>query len=69
MEVDGGSELVDLASSPEPEHKAALVGALAALMEWRMRHSEHVLTHFNNRAEGSVQTQPTLHESAVAARL
>ena len=63
MDADGGAELADLAGSPDAEHQAALVECMSALLGWRMRHSEHVLTHFNNRPDGgSVQTQPTLHE-------
>jgi hypothetical protein len=64
MDADGGSELTDLAGSAVAEHQAALVECMSALLEWRMKHAEHVLTHFNNRADGgSVQTQPTLYEA------
>lgn len=67
MEADGGSELTDLASSEEAKHRAALLDCMTKLLGWRMRHAEHVLTHFNNSDAGSLQVNPILHATAAAA--
>ena len=47
MAAEKGAESVNLALSTNAEHVAAKVDSAMKMLQWRMRHAEHTLTHLN----------------------
>lgn len=54
FDMNDKDELLDVASSSEPEHVVAHAECALAMMQWRMKHAEHSLTHVNLGSEGVV---------------
>jgi len=47
MAAEKGAESVNMALSTNAEHVAAKVDSAMKMLQWRMRHAEHTLTHLN----------------------
>ena len=59
--------VTNIASDPA---KAALVlESATAMLQWRMRHTDHRVTHLSLGPEGAAQAFPTLHEALKQAKL
>lgn len=55
--AESQAENVDLGSSLVPEHVAARADCAAAMLQWRMRHAEHTMTHLNVATTGLSTTK------------
>ena len=53
----------------EPASQPVLLECAQEMLRWRMRHTDHRVTHLALGAGGATPTVPTLHEALAAARL
>ena len=53
----------------EPASQPVLLECAQEMLRWRMRHTDHRLTHLARGAGGATPTVPTLHEALATARL
>ncbi len=53
----------------EPGHEQVIMQCAMAMLRWRMRHTDHRVTHLSLGVGGATASVPTLHEAFAGARL